>query len=94
MFYNINKSYYLMNNITLNITKYSIILSISILIIVSLLIDKSLIFNVYSIISYCNIFIIFLLFTSYFYDPYKYIRFESDDNVENIFYYFFMIDRN
>ena len=90
----IYKSYYLMNNITLNITKYSVVLSISILIIVSLLIDKSLIFNVYSIISYCNIFIIFLLSTSYFYDPYKYIRFESDDNVENIFYYFFMIDRN
>ena len=27
-----------------------------------------------------------------FYDPYKYVHFDSDENVENLYYYFFLID--
>ena len=91
MFY---KSYYLMNNTSLNIARYSIIFSFCILIFIILTINKSQIFNIFSIISYFNILIISLFFISYFYDPYKYTKFDKDDNIENIFYYFFMFDRN
>ena len=88
------KSYYLMNNITLNTTKYSILLSINISIIISLLIDKNKLFHFYFIIVFCNIFILCLVIVCYFYDPYKFAKFDKDDNIENVFYYFFMFDRD
>ena len=88
------KSYYLMNNIILNTIRYSIILSVSISIIIILFIDKNKLFHIYFIIAFCNIFILCLVIVCYFYDPYKFAKFEKDDNIENVYYYFFMFDRD
>jgi hypothetical protein len=90
----INKSYYIMNNSTLNKARYSLILAIIISIIIIFIINRSKIFLIYSFISIINCFIIIQIFISYFYDPYKFAKFDKDDNIENIFYYFFLIDRD
>ena len=89
----IYKSYYLMNNYSLNKIRYSLLLSFSFVIIFILCIDRMQIFNIYFIICYINIIIICLLSILFFYDPYKFVRFDRDDNIENIFYYFFILDR-
>jgi len=34
----------------------------------------------------------FFIITQMFYDPYKYVHFDTDENIENIYYYFFLID--
>ena len=88
------KSYYLMNNCKLNKIKYGIILFFCIIIVLMIFIDKNNLFNIFYIICYFNIFDICLLLVLYFYDPYQYSRFDKDDNVENILYYFFILDRN
>ena len=88
------KSYYLMNNSFLNKQRYSIILSSGIIIIFILLIDKQHINNIYFIICYCNILLICLFFVNYIYNPYKFSKFDKDDNIENSLYYFFIFDRN
>ena len=88
------KSYYLMNNCSLNKIKYAILLSFCILIIFVLIIDKKKIFNKFFIFCYCNIFLISIIFINYNYDPFQFSKFEKDDNIENIFYYFFILDRD
>ena len=90
----INKSYYLMNNSALNKARFSLLLTIVISMIIILIINKSKIFHIYSFISLINFFIINIVSVFYFYDPYKYAKFDRDDNIENIFYYFFMFDRD
>ena len=90
----IYKSYYLMNNNILNNARYSTLLSLCISIIISLLIDKHKIVHIYIIIIFCNIVLLCLIFVSFFYDPYKYAKFDKDDNIENIYYYFFMFDKD
>ena len=87
------KSYYIMNNCSLNKIRYSIILSISITIIFVLIIDKKDINNTYYLFIYFNI-LLSCLFICSFYDPYKYCTFGNDDNEENIIYYFFILNRN
>ena len=87
------KSYYIMNNCSLNKLRYSIILSICISILFVLIIDKKDLDNNYYRIIYVNIFL-FCIFICSFYDPYKFCKFDKDDNEENIFYYFFILDRN
>ena len=89
----IYKSYYLMNNSILNNARYSLLLTIFISIIITLIFDKNG-FHIYFIIIFLNIFIICLIFICYFYDPYKFAKFDKDNNIENIFYYFFMFDRD
>ena len=88
------KSYYLMNNCFLNKQRYSIILSSGIILIFILLIDKQHINNIYFIICYCNILLVCLFFVNFIYSPYKFSKFDKDDNIENSFYYFFIFDRN
>ena len=87
------KSYYIMNNCSLNKMKYSIILSVCITIIFILIIDKRDITNIYYIFIYTNIFLLCIFICS-FYDPYKYCKFDKDDNEENVIYYFFILNRN
>jgi len=87
------KSYYIMNNCSLNKMRYSIILSICITILFILIIDKKDITNIYYVIIYINIFLSCTFICS-FYDPYKFCKFDKDDNEENIFYYFFILNRN
>ena len=59
-----------------------------------MLIIKNKSFHIYFLIIFINIFIICLIFICFFYDPYKFAKFDKDDNIENIFYYFFMFDRD
>ena len=87
-----NKSYYLMNNCNLNKFRYTIILNSFILIFLIIFFDKRNLFNIYYKISYFNILILSLLFIFYFYDPYKYSKFDKDNNIENVYYYLFILD--
>ena len=88
------KSYYIMNNSLLNKIRYSILLSVCIVLILIFIIGKSEVNNIYFMISYCNILSVSILSIIYFYDPYYFVKFENDDNIENLFYYFFIFDRN
>ena len=90
----IYKSYYLMNNNILNNTRFSILLSICISLIIVLFVDKNKLIHAYFIICFVNIIIICLILVSNFYDPYKFAKFDKDDNIENIYYYLFMLDRD
>ena len=80
----IKKSYYLMNNCRLNKIRFSIILGCCSMIILVIVIDKADFSNIFYSISYCNITLIGILFICYFYDPYKFSKFDRDDNIENI----------
>ena len=90
----IYKSYYLMNNHSLNKIRYSLLLSLSILIIFLFIIDRTNINNIFYIICNFNLIIIFVSFINYFYNPYKFVVFGKDDNIENIYFYFFIFDRD
>ena len=90
----IQKSYYLMNNCHLNKIRFSIILGCCFMTILIITIDKEDFSNIFYIISYCNIAVIGILFICYFYDPYQFSKFDKDDNIENIYYYFFILDRD
>ena len=88
-----NKSYYLMNNCNLNKLRYTLILSIFIIIIVIIIFDKKYIFNIYYQICFFNIIFLCLLFIHCFYDPYRNFKFGRDDNIENVYYYFFIFEK-
>ena len=88
------KSYYLMNNSSLSKIRYSIILSTCIIIIFIQFLGILEIYNFYSIICYFNILILCLFFICYFYDPYKFSKLYQDDNIENVYYYFFILNRD
>ena len=89
----IYKSYFLMNNSTLNKLRYSTIVTFFVLVFLVLANDKNIIFNTFIVFCYCNIFVILIIFISYIYDPFKFSKFGKDDNVENILYYFFILDK-
>ena len=89
-----NKSYYFMNNCNLNKLRYTIILSSCIITIIVILFEKHYLHNMFYQISYLNIMILCLLFVYYFYDPYHYANFDKDDNIENVYYYFFILENN
>ena len=90
----INKSYLLMNNISLNKIRYSILLSNCIIILLFLINDFNQFDNIYCIICYGNIIILSFLLIIIFYDPYQFIKIKTDNNEENIYYYFFILDKN
>ena len=88
------KSYYLMNNEFITKTKYSNILGIIIAQIFMLFMEPEEIFKMSYIIIFFFIIIFPNLFIFLFYNPYNYIIIDKPDNRENLFYYFFLIDRN
>ena len=90
----LNKSYYLMNNVSLNKIRYSILLANSLIILLVLIIKTNHLSNVYLIVCFVNVLILSLLLIWIFYNPYNHIRFDNDENEENCFYYFFVLDRN
>ena len=89
----VKKSYYLMNNVSLNKARYSFLLSNLLVILLILISNHSEISNTYIILCFANIFILCLILVFAFYDPYQYIKFEKDDNEENVYFYFFVLDR-
>ena len=88
------KSYYLMNNVALNKIRYSILLTNFIIVVLVLITGTDHLTNVYLIICFINVFILSILLIWIFYNPYNYIRFDTDENEENALYYFFVLDRN
>ena len=88
------KSYYIMNNEFISKTQYSSLLCITIIQIFMFLMNPEEIFDKSFIIIIIFIVIFVLIFILLFYNPYKYIIIDSPDNRENVFYYFFLIDRN
>ena len=90
----IYKSYYLMNNHSLNKIKYSMILSLCFSLCFILISDKEHKFNIFVLVSQFNIIIVIGILVHHFYNPYQFVKFDKDDNIENAFYYFFILDRN
>ena len=88
------KSYYLMNNEFITKTKYSNIIGIVITQIFMLFMEPEEVFKMSFIIIFFFIIIFPNLFVFLFYNPYNYIIIDKPDNRENLFYYFFLIDRN
>ena len=89
-----NKSYYFMNNCSLNKIRYTILLTSCIIIIIVIIFGKKYMHNIYYQLSYFNIMILCLLFVYYFYNPYQFAKFDKDDNKENVYYYFFILENN
>ena len=83
-----------MNNISLNKIRYSILLSNCFVTLLVLINGLNQFDNVYFIICYGNILILSFLLIIIFYDPYKFIKFKSDESEENIFNYFFILDKD
>ena len=89
-----NKSYFLMNNELLTKTRFSNLLSLVIIQIFMFFTKPEEIFeNFFLIILVCIFIFVFILFFL-FYDPYNYIIIEEAENKENLYYYFFLIDRD
>ena len=87
-----NKSYYIMSNIILNKVRFSLIASSVINNIILLLLgNKNYITYTYLVIS-INIFLAVFLFMLIFYNPYSFVHFSNDDNIENLYFYFYIID--
>ena len=88
------KSYYFMTNCSLNKVRYSVILSICIIFLIKLILDKNAMLNIYSYICCFNILLFSIFFICYFYNPYDFVRFNNDDSLENVLYYFFILNRD
>ena len=88
------KSYYLMNNKSIDKTRYSNLLCLLIIQILLFFMKPEEVFKISFItvfICIC-IFITILVFISY--DPYNHIIIDVGENIENLYYYFFLLDRN
>ena len=88
------KSFFFMNNTFMNKSRFSFILSNLLIILLIMIRGKNngnrttfafIIFNIY---------IISFLIIQLFYNPYKYVFFGNNDNINNIYFYFFIIDHN
>ena len=86
------KSYYIMNNIFLNKARFSFALSTVFVNIIMIALGHENINNFTFPLIIWNVFIIFFIIIQMYYDPYKYMHFDTDENIENIYYYFFLID--
>ena len=86
------KSYYIMSNILLNKARFSFILSIVLINLIMIFLGINNIKNLSFLIFGLNIYIICFIIIQIFYNPYNYIYFNTDEHVENIYFYFYIID--
>jgi len=86
------KSFYIMSNIFLNKARFSCNLSMILINLLMLLLGRNNLAGVTFIIFIINIYIISFFIINEFYNPYNYAYFGTDENIENIFFYFYMID--
>ena len=88
------KSFYLMNNELIDIIRYSNLLCLVIIQILVFFMKPEEIFKT----SFITIFICIFVFTTILvfmsYDPYNNIIIDVSENPENLFYYYFLLDRN
>ena len=86
------KSYYIMSNIFLNKFRFSLVAS-SIIINLILIILGMKNFMIYTFLFLClNIIVIVFLLIQVFYNPYSKAFFSTDDNIENLYFYYYIID--
>ena len=88
------KSYFFMNNEYISKNKYANLLSLVFTQILMLFMGPNEIFQKAFIIILSSIIILCIIFVFLFYNPYNFIRIDNPENKENIYYYFFCLDRN
>ena len=87
-----NKSYYIMSNIFLDKVRFSLIAgSVINNIILVLLGNKNYLINTYLLIS-INVFFAVFLLVLIFFNPYSNVYFVTDNNIENLYFYYYIID--
>ena len=88
------KSYYIMNNIFLNKSRFSFIICSVLINLIMILLGNNNLKGTNFLITILNINIIVFIIIQVFYNPYKYIYFGTDDNIDNLYFYFYIIDQN
>ena len=83
-----------MNNEFLARIRYSNLLSLVVIELFMIFTKPEEIFEKYFIIIFICVFIFITIFIFLFYNPYDYIIIDVANNKENIYYYFFLLDRN
>ena len=86
------KSYYIMSNIFLNNARFSFLISLVISNFIVIFLGKKNI-TASTFIMSIYIFVIFFIIFQTFYNPYNYASFDTDENIENLFIYFYIIDQ-
>ena len=86
------RSYYIMNNIFLNKTRFSFLASSFAINLILILFGAKNYMSHTFLIFYINIYLGIYLFVQIFYNPYKYSYFSTDDKIENLYFYYFIID--
>ena len=86
------KSYYIMSNIFLNKFRFSLVTSSIIINLILILLGMKN-FMIYSFLFLClNIIVIVFIFVQVFYNPYSKAFFSTDDNIDNLYFYYYIID--
>ena len=88
------KSYFMMKNELFTKTRYSNLLTFSLIQILLLFLNQEEVFEKCYIILYISMLIFITLSIFLFYNPYNYIIIDTSENSVNLFYYYFLIDRN
>ena len=88
------KSYYIMNNIFLNKARFSFLVSTALVNLIMILLGKINLKGYSFLLIVINVYIIFLIVIQVFYNPYNYFVFNTDEHIENLYYYFYIIDQN
>ena len=88
------RSFYFMNNIFLNKSRFSLIFSNLIVISIFILAGKKNIKRSSFILYTINVYITFFIIIQIFYNPYNYAYFGTNDNINNLYFYFFIMDHN
>jgi len=89
-----NRSYFMMNNELFTKARYSNLLTLGMIQILIFFLKPEEIFEKCYIILYICMLIFITLLIFLFYNPYNYIIIDDAKNRVNLFYYFFLIDRN
>ena len=86
------KSYYIMNNIFLNKSKFSFIFSTLISSLIMIILQKNNLRDFSFIILIIIIYIMIFIIIQIFYNPYRFVYFDNNNQVSNLYFYFFIID--
>jgi len=86
-----NKSYLLMKNTFLNETKLILFLTKTVITIAALIFGRREINNILFLIICIFLFIIIMVYLYLVYNPFFYIKIKNDNNLENIFFYLFIL---
>jgi len=87
-----SKSYYIMSNSFLNKARFSFNLSTTLINLIMIVLGTNNIKGASFFFLCLNVYIILFIITQIFYNPYNYIYFDTDENIENIYFYFYIID--